>query len=143
MEKDEDFPLGVRIWAAAQALVGVPFRLHGRDITGLDCVGLVALSLAQAGIGLAAVPQSYRLRGTDQAAAQGMLRDAGFVAVDDDVAVGDVLLITPAPDQLHLAIIGRGDDGDWRAIHAHASLRRVVEMPGYPAGVILSRWRMA
>ena len=36
-----------QVVAAARALVGVPFRLHGRDRDGLDCVGLAALALGR------------------------------------------------------------------------------------------------
>ena len=38
-----------QVVAAARALVGVPFRLHGRDRDGLDCVGLAALALVRPG----------------------------------------------------------------------------------------------
>ena len=38
---------GAALAAAAESLVGTRFRLHGRDPdTGLDCVGLLAASLA-------------------------------------------------------------------------------------------------
>ena len=53
---------GAALAAAAESLVGTRFRLHGRDPdTGLDCVGLLAASLAA--IGRAApLPNGYRLR---------------------------------------------------------------------------------
>ncbi len=40
-----------QVVAAARALVGVPFRLHGRDRDGLDCVGVAALALGRTGPG--------------------------------------------------------------------------------------------
>ena len=46
-----------RISAQALALVGAPFRLHGRsEETGLDCVGLVALAVARSGVRVGALP---------------------------------------------------------------------------------------
>lgn len=35
---------------AARAMVGVPFRMHGRSRKGIDCVGLVIHSLSAAGL---------------------------------------------------------------------------------------------
>ena len=47
---------GAAIAAAARALVGVPFRLQGRDpVLGLDCVGLVGAAMRAAGY----APVSY------------------------------------------------------------------------------------
>ena len=47
---------------AAEALAGARFRLHGRDrSTGLDCVGLVGLALADIGMPVQ-FPAGYRLR---------------------------------------------------------------------------------
>lgn len=54
-----------RIVAQARALVGVPFRLHGRRAEhGLDCVGLVALAFRRAGH-RGVTPEHYALRGGD------------------------------------------------------------------------------
>ncbi|WP_416194311.1 hypothetical protein [Sphingomonas mollis] len=44
--------------AAARGMLGVRFRLHGRGMDGVDCVGLAAAAL-----GLGAVPTGYGLRG--------------------------------------------------------------------------------
>ncbi|MEO8723144.1 MAG: peptidoglycan endopeptidase, partial [Sphingobium sp.] len=54
-----------RIVSAAQALVGAPFRLHGRSAeTGIDCIGLVVLALERAGCRIvAAAPEAYSIRG--------------------------------------------------------------------------------
>ena len=133
---------GARIWAAAQALVGAPFRLHGRCAAGLDCVGVVARALMDAGVAVGAVPDGYRLRGNDAAAAEGVLRNGGLRAVSGAMCYGDIVLIAPSPRQLHLAVVGQSAAGAWCSVHAHIGLGRVVEMPGLPEGKLLSRWRV-
>jgi hypothetical protein len=53
---------GDELAAQARALVGAPFRLHGRDPeTGLDCLGVLAAALAACGIS-ARLPNGYVLR---------------------------------------------------------------------------------
>jgi cell wall-associated NlpC family hydrolase len=122
---------GERAVAAARAVLGVPFRLHGRDpATGLDCVGLAALALEAA----RRVPTGYGLRFSDEREIAMRLQAAGLVAVDD-VRCGDLLLLRPGPGQLHFAIQSGGG-----MIHADAGLRRVVERPELPWPVI-GRWR--
>jgi murein DD-endopeptidase / murein LD-carboxypeptidase len=109
-----------------RALIGVPFRLHGRDPAGgLDCVGVAAWVH-----GAGAVPTGYRLRQTAAAAIIAGLETAGLVRVDT-VRAGDVLLIAAGPVQFHLGV--RTADG---FVHACALLRRVVETPGMPVDVI-------
>ncbi len=117
--------------ARARALLGTPFRLHGRDPeTGLDCVGLVGIVLDRA----AAAPTGYALRG-GTAQSWSKLMDA--VARRRRVAIrpGDVLLLEVGPAQFHLGL--------WTGaslIHADARLRRVVETPGVPRWRIVGAW---
>lgn len=120
------------IEGAALALVGAPFRLHGRDpATGLDCVGVVSLATGKP------APTGYALRGADAGLVQRVVEGAGLVAVAE-ARPGDVVLMCTGPGQLHLGI--RTAAG---LIHADAGLRRVVERPGRPEWEILGLWRLS
>ncbi len=128
---------GERVWAAALALVGVRFRLHGRDPAhGLDCVGLVAASYAAAGHCVDAVPDDYRLRDVSLPQIDGWLCAAGLRAVASH-ALGDVVVSDMGRGQMHLMIAGA-----CASVHAHAGLRRVVLMPG-AVGLVVGRWRVS
>jgi hypothetical protein len=114
--------------AAARALVGVRFRLHGRDaVHGVDCIGLVALATGRA------APTGYGWRSGDEGRVATLL-DAAFARGED--GPGAVLLLRPGPGQLHLAI--RVSDG---IVHADAGLRRVAWRPGAPPWPVLGYWK--
>ncbi len=117
-----------RVVDAARSMVGVRFRLHGRDpATGLDCVGLVALATG------CAAPTGYPLRGGEPGRIAGML---DTMLVRGELAVGAVLLMRTGPGQLHLGIwTGSG------LIHADVGLGRVVERPGAVRWPVLGIWR--
>jgi cell wall-associated NlpC family hydrolase len=125
--------------AAAQCLIGAPWRLHGRDPDhGIDCIGLFAAAMARAGAPVV-LPSGYPLRLTRIDAwlpDPGLL---GFGAATGAAEPGDVLMICPGPAQFHLAIAAAGLPVSW--IHAHAGLRRVVQTPALPAGPIHGHWR--
>lgn len=114
--------------AAARALIGARFRLHGRDpASGLDCVGVVAMACG------VAAPTGYPLRGGDA--------DAVAAALDRVLARGEgtpgnAVLMRAGPGQLHLGVLT-----DTGMVHADAGLRRVVERPGAPPWPVLGYWR--
>lgn len=115
--------------ARARAVLGVPFRLHGRDGAGLDCVGLAAHALRLE------APSGYPLRGGEPALVRARL-DAVLHRVEGPPVTGDLLMMRTGPGQLHLGIwTGAG------LVHADAGLRRVVERPGAPPWPVLGYWR--
>jgi len=117
--------------ARARALVGVPFRLHGRSMAGLDCVGVAAMALGRT------APDAYGLRSGDVERAEAWLRAAGL-RPEEAGRPGDLALVQSGPLQLHL-MIGTGNG----FIHAHAGIGRVVETPGASPWPVIGWWREA
>ena len=118
----------------ALALVGTSFRPQGRDATqGLDCIGL-CLAAYDLSSGLAR--DDYRLRGDHRDELEAKLA-VKFRKVRPALSKsGDLLLMQPAADQLHLGILTeRG------FVHADALLRRVVEAPGWPGWPVIATYR--
>ncbi|MGI9376444.1 MAG: C40 family peptidase [Tsuneonella suprasediminis] len=125
-----------RIAQAAERLVGVPFRLHGRDpASGLDCVGVVGAALSAAR-GPVELPIGYALRNTSSGDYRAWAARAGLIPASGPVEPGDILLVRPGPAQLHLLVAVCGD----RFVHAHVGLRRVVATPGAPQWPVAGCW---
>jgi lipoprotein Spr len=122
---ESDTPSSRALTRAREAL-GVKFRLHGRDLRGMDCVGLVAWAWE------AAVPTGYALRSAPLARIAAALADSGFL---EGEGPGAIVLTAPGPGQLHLGIsTGAG------LINADAGVRRVIERPAPLPWPILSAW---
>ena len=117
--------------ARARALLGIPFRLHGRDKSGLDCVGLVALVAGQKD----GIPTGYSLRNGLGQRWISELDALGKRRPEGACSPGDILLMDAGPAQYHLGL-WTGDG----LIHADARLRRVVELPGSPPWPVLGAW---
>lgn len=129
---------GERIAQHALDLVGTRFRLHGRDpASGLDCVGLALSCLAEAGRPLA-FPAHYGLRNTDISALLALSERVDGIHGAPPYRPGDILLTRPGPAQHHLLVAL----GPASFVHAHASLRRVVETPFPSPWPILRHWRL-
>lgn len=125
---------GEQLAEAALALVGTPYRLHGRDPrVGLDCVGVLAAALGQPG----SVPNGYALRMRRIPDTASLVGGLGLTEANGAIQPGDVLMLRPSPCQFHLAIAS-----DARSmIHAHAGLRKVVRGPR-PEWPLAAHWRL-
>jgi cell wall-associated NlpC family hydrolase len=127
-----------RLAREAEALVGSPFRLHGRDpATGLDCLGLLSAAMARAGRPIT-LPTGYPLRIIQLGAWMPDPASCGLRPARGRFAPGDVVLLQPGSVQFHLAIA----DPNLGWVHAHAGLRKVVRDAALPSGVIIHHWRL-
>lgn len=135
MEIFDRHPAAHLIVVGARNCVGVRFRMQGRGIGGLDCLGVVIAAAANANIQVAA-PMDYCLRGGSIAATYKQLKDAGFYRLVWGQP-GDVLLAAPATRQVHFAI--RTELG---VVEAHMGMQRVIERPLEADDGWDSAWRM-
>lgn len=119
---------------AAVELLGVPFRLHGRDpATGLDCVGLVAEAMRRAGF-RPVPPEGYAMRTASPHRLVHFAAASGLTSVPEG---GDVVLAMINPLQPHLLITTPGG-----FVHAHAGIGRVTAMPGPLPWPATMQWRV-
>ena len=124
--------------SAVEALVGSPFRLHGRDpATGLDCIGVLVHAMKSIELPVV-LPDAYPVRSSAAPAIAGFARDSGFAPATGDRVPGDVLFAQVGPVQYHLLIVA----SDGRCVHAHAGLGRVVigELPA--TWKVVGHWRL-
>ena len=114
-----------------RALVGAPFRLHGRDpATGLDCVGVAALVF-----GAGDVPGGYSVRTADGLGVARLIDAAGLTRVRRAPCAGDLVLLKSGPAQCHLVVMT--DSG---FVHADAGVGRVIETLGPPPWPVIAIW---
>lgn len=83
------------------------------------------------------VPDDYSLRGGDIDRANAALAALDFAQLASDAGEpGDVLIAESGLGQLHAVVLTPGGH-----IHAHATLRQVVETPGAVPWPVLATWR--
>ena len=118
--------MGERVLAEARALLGTPWRHLGRSETGLDCIGLVLVAAARAGIVLPD-PAPYAREPSEQKLRQGMASVLDFVPLGE-IAQGDVLVMNLGLYAGHVGLYATHPV--YRApavVHAYLPRKRVVE----------------
>jgi cell wall-associated NlpC family hydrolase len=111
---------------AARGWLGVPWRHLGRDLGGVDCIGLVVLAHRAAGIAVPD-PAPYTREPIGARVIAG-IEAAGGRRVARPRA-GDVLVFrTDGVNGGHVGIAAE-NSGEATVIHAYAPRRRVVEEP--------------
>lgn len=129
---------GAALAQAAFALVGAPFRLHGRDPAGgLDCIGVLAASLKALGRDTR-LPTGYPLRLSQLHRWLPDPAPLGFAPTDDAIRPGDVVIRDLGAGQFHLLVAA--PLGGF--VHAHAGLRRVIHSADLPSGKTAGHWRL-
>lgn len=128
----------MRFAAAAEQLIGAPYRLHGRSpATGLDCAGLAIVALKNCGCPIAD-QTGYSMRISDLSELFDLTRKCGFRPASGMMQPGDVFCVKPGPAQAHIVIADRS----YRFLHAHAGLGRVVSQGTLPDWPLLAHWRL-
>lgn len=110
--------------AAARALLGVPFRLHGRNARGLDCLGLAWLAARRCGVCL---PDVHDYDQLPPVATVVPRLSAVLPAAGPTVDAGQLAVFAVAGRHAHLGIVSSLACGRFGVIHAYAPLGRVVE----------------
>lgn len=130
--------MGHELARAAVELLGTPFRLFGRNpATGLDCIGLVHVSLER--VGRTPIPPvGYELRNSRYEHWLEHAQKSGLTNTQGEILPGDVVLTLPGPGQQHLMIVETATS----AIHAHAGLRTIVRQPVGNWADVARRWRL-
>lgn len=111
---------------AARGYLGTPFRHQGRSRSGLDCVGLVVLAMADAGRALQDVT-TYARNPHHGLLEQHLVEAFGPAISRTDLQPGDVVAIDFAGATRHVAIVGDYPGGGLSLIHTDQMVGRVTE----------------
>lgn len=112
--------------AAARGYLGVRFRHQGRSERGIDCAGLVVVSL-QAGGREPNDVEAYGREPLNQGLRGMLVENFGEPVPKDEMRSGDVVLMRFRGEPSHVGIVGDYPYGGVSLIHAFAQVKKVVE----------------
>jgi len=111
-----------RFVAEVRSWLGVRFRYQGRNRKGIDCVGVVVLSLATLGVSLRVEPYGKQVS-SDSVLSQ--LRANGRRIEFSEAQSGDIAVLNYRGESNHIGVL----TGEGTVIHSLAHAKRVVEQP--------------
>jgi cell wall-associated NlpC family hydrolase len=106
--------------------LAVRFRHQGRTVRGVDCAGLVYVSLVAAGHDPIDCP-AYGREPFEQGLRGYLVRNFGEPIPKDEMRQGDVVLMRFKGEPCHVAIIADYIHGGLSLIHSYATVRKCVE----------------
>lgn len=112
---------------AAEAYIGAPVRHRGRNQFGMDCVGLAIAALADVGVTVDGSVR-YPPLPSSELLTQHLRRFCDTVD-EKEAEPGDLLQVVYAGDARHVAVLHHREGERHYAVHASASLKRVVLGP--------------
>ena len=112
--------------AAARGYLGVRFRHQGRSERGVDCAGMVVVSLWAVGRGLADA-EAYGREPLNQGLREMLVENFGEPVPKDEMRPGDVALMRFRGEPSHVGIVTEYPHGGLALIHAFAQVKKVVE----------------
>ena len=112
--------------AAARSFLHVPFRHQGRSARGLDCGGLVVVSLVAIGRTPADVA-AYGREPQGQGLHAACVANFGEPVFGPQMRAGDVLLMRFRGEPSHVGIVSDYPLGGFALIHSYAQVRKVTE----------------
>ena len=114
----------IPIWAGHY--IGLPFKDHGRDTSGLDCWGLVRLVLAeQFGVALPSYIREYE-RTTQVEKISDLIKRESFkwrLIKQGDEICGDVIVLRVRGQPMHVGMV----IGDKQMLHIEHGINSVIE----------------
>ncbi|MFQ3664940.1 MAG: hypothetical protein SNJ79_02730 [Sphingomonadaceae bacterium] len=126
-----------RIADAAMTYVGTPFRLQGRSRSGLDCIGLIVLSLKDAGL-LPGDYVQYGLRADKLDEFVQRVEALGFrKLVDLHPLAGDILVARRTDGGLHFLLKAKAG-----LVESSMACRRVIVRPMVEGETWFALWRL-
>lgn len=132
---------------AARTFLGVPFRHQGRTRRGMDCIGLVVLSLRAAGVSVADRTDYGRTPTAARKLWDSLVAELGPPALTRatpaDLQPGDIVAMSwGVAGEAHVGIVWAHPEGAG-LIHTEASIGEVVEqrIDAGMAALITGVWR--
>lgn len=128
--------------AAARGYLGTRFRHQGRSKRGVDCAGLIVVSLEAIGRQYSDVP-AYSREPRKQGLRAALVANLGQPVDIAKMRSGDVALMAFRGEPSHVGIVTDYPAGGFALLHTFAQMRKVVEhrMDGQWLGYITEVWR--
>lgn len=129
-----------QVVAEARKWIGTPWRHQGRNVHGIDCVGLVVVVCK--GLGISSYDDTGYGRDPDPHKFLPHFQKGGAVRIDPKIMQpGDLIIFRQSAFPCHSGIVSE-KQGTLHVIHAHMLRRKVVEEPILPQAPVVAVFKL-